>query len=164
MLLKHHGDAVLDRASFQRIIDWLDLNAQCYGDLFPNKLEERKIAAVGMIELRAFIKSLFGDAIANQPERSLINPAQPDESRILLMPLAIAAGGWGQLQAWQTKDDPNFKKMAGLVEQCIVRQPNENNNGWEPTTAQGGGNDWVVKDREEYRHRVSLSSNPHPNP
>ena len=164
MLLKHHGDAILDSASFQRIMDWLDLNAQCYGDLFPNKLEERKIAAAGMIELRAFAKSLFGEAIANQPERALINPAQPDESRILLMPLAIAAGGWGQLQTWQTKDDPNFKKMAGLVEQCIVRQTNENDNGWEPTTAQGGGNDWVVKDREEYRHRVSLSSNPRPNP
>ena len=162
MLLKHHGEAVLDRASFQRIIDWLDLNAQCYGDLFPNKLEERKIDAAGMLALRAFIKPLFGDAIANQPERALINTAQPDESRILLMPLATAAGGWGQLQAWQSKTDPNFKKMAGLVEQCIVHQPNENDNGWEPTTEQGGGNDWVIKDREDYRRRTSPGANPSP--
>lgn len=159
MLLQQHGKTVVDRASFQRIVDWLDLNAQCYGDLFPNKIEQRQISAAGMTALRAFIKPLFGDAIANQPERALINTAQPDESRILMMPLATAAGGWGQIQAWKSKDDPNFKKMAGLVAQCIERQPNENDNGWEPTPAQGGGIDWVVKDRENYRRRIKEAAN-----
>jgi len=154
MLLQRHGKAVVDRASFQRIVDWLDLNAQCYGDLFPNKIEQRKISAAGMTALRAFIKPLFGDAIANQPERALINTAQPDESRILMMPLATAAGGWGQIQAWKSKNDPGFKHLAGLVERCIERQPNENDNGWEPTPAQGGGIDWVIKDRENYSRRL----------
>jgi hypothetical protein len=157
LLLKHHGEVTLDRASFQRIVDWLDLNAQCYGDLFPNKIEERGIDAAGMTELRAFIKQLFGDTLANQPERALINTAQPDESRILMLPLAAAAGGWGQLKAWPGKDDPNFKKMSGLVAKCILRRPNENDNGWQPTLAQGGGMDWVVKDRESYLHRIKNS-------
>jgi hypothetical protein len=160
MLLQHHGKTVVDRASFQRIIDWLDLNAQCYGDLFPNKIEQRGISAAGMTELRAFIRPLFGEAIASQPERALINAAQPDESRILMMPLATAAGGWGQIQAWKSRDDPGFKKMAALVERCIERQPNENDNGWEPTPAQGGGIDWVIKDRQNYSRRVKDAAKP----
>ncbi len=162
MLLQHHGKVVVDRPSFQRIVDWLDLNAQCYGDLFPNKIEQRSINAAAMTQLRAFIKPLFGEAIANQPERALINPAQPDESRILMMPLATAAGGWGQLQAWTSRNDPNFKKLCSLVEKCIVREPNENDNGWEPTQAQGGGVDWVIKDRENYNRRIKGTANPAP--
>ena len=154
MLLKHHGKTDVDRASFQRIVDWLDLNAQCYGDLFPNKLEERGINPAGMTELRSFIRRLFGETIANQPERALINTAQPDESRILMMPLAVAAGGWGQIDAWKGKGEPNFKQMAELVAKCIVRQTNENDNGWQPTLAQGGGQDWVIKDRENYLRRT----------
>ena len=154
LLLKHHGEVELDRASFQRIVDWLDLNAQCYGDLFPNKIEERGINPAGMADLRVFIKQLFGDTIANQAERALINPAQPDESRILMMPLAVAAGGWGQIVAWQGKDDPGFKRMSELVAKCITRRPNENDNGWQPTLAQGGGQDWVIKDRETYLRRT----------
>ena len=154
LLLKQHAKTVVDRASFHRIVDWLDLNAQCYGDLFPNKIEERGINPAGMAALRAFVKQRFGEAIANQPERALINTAQPDESRILMMPLATAAGGWGQLPAWKNKDDPEFRKMAGLVEKCIIRHPNENDNGWRPTLAQGGGIDWVIKDRENYSRRL----------
>ncbi len=38
MLLANHGQCNMDRDSYMRIIEWLDLNAQCYGDLFPNKL------------------------------------------------------------------------------------------------------------------------------
>jgi hypothetical protein len=49
--------------------------------------------------------------------------------------------------------------MAGLVAQCIERQPNENDNGWEPTPAQGGGIDWVIKDRENYRRRIKETAN-----
>ena len=153
LLLKHHANTVVDRASFQRIVDWLDLNGQCYGDLFPNKIEERGIDPAGMAALRAFIRQRIGDAIAKQPERALINTAQPDESRILMMPLATAAGGWGQLQLWKSKDDLDYKRMAALVEKCIIRRPNENDNGWRPNLAQGGGIDWVIKDRESYsRH------------
>ena len=73
---------------------------------------------------------------------------------VIAMPLATAAGGWGQLPAWKNKDDPEFRKMAGLVEKCIIRHPNENDNGWRPTLAQGGGIDWVIKDRENYSRRL----------
>ncbi|MCX6866558.1 MAG: hypothetical protein NTV46_10155 [Verrucomicrobia bacterium] len=160
LLLKPHANTRLDRASFQRIIDWLDLNAQCYGDLFPNKLEERGINPAGVTELRAFIQQIFGDVMAKQAERALINTAQPDESRILMMPLAADAGGWGQVNAWKNKNDQNFKRMTALVEKCLIRHPNENDNGWQPTLAQGGGIDWVIKDRENYSRRIKANPNP----
>lgn len=157
MLLKNHGNTNIDKASFQRIIDWLDLNAQCYGDLFPNKVEERKFDAKALVELRAYARQLFGDKIAAQPERALVNPAQPDESRILMAPLSLAAGGWGQMpNGWKTKDDPGYKKMAELVNKCIVKNPNENDNGWEPAFNQGGGEDWIVKDRTDFLQRLKL--------
>ncbi len=151
LLLRHHGDCNLDRDSLLRIIEWLDLNAQCYGDLFPNKVEERGLDPKAVAELRAVAKELLGEAIAAQPERALINPAQPDESRILMAPLALAAGGWGQLVTWQSKDDPGYKRLAELVERCIVRRPHENDRGWQPSLEAGAGEDWVLQERERER-------------
>ena len=43
MLRDNHGKINIDRDSYMRIIEWLDLNAQAVGDLFPNKIEERKL-------------------------------------------------------------------------------------------------------------------------
>ncbi|MCX6998121.1 MAG: hypothetical protein NTV49_13820 [Kiritimatiellaeota bacterium] len=77
--------------------------------------------------------------IKDSPKCALVNVGQPDESRILMAPLAVAAGGWGRLPAWHSKDDPNYKKMVELVAKCIVRNPNENDNGWQPKWNQGGG-------------------------
>jgi hypothetical protein len=160
MLVKNHGKCNMDRDSYMRIIEWLDVNAQCYGDLFPNKLEERQIDAQAMKALRAYAKELFGAKIAAQPDRALINTVQIDESRILAAPLAVKAGGWGQLSGYASKDDPKYKKMAGLVEKCIVRKPNENTNGWQPTLNAGGGETWVMEERAKFRESLKKAAGP----
>jgi hypothetical protein len=138
-----------------RVIEFMDLNAQCYGDLFPNKPEQRQIDAKALAELRAYVKEVFGEKLAAQPERALINTVQVDESRILMAPLASAAGGWGQIKGWPDKNDPGFQKMQQLVEKCIVRSPNENTNGWEPTFEQGGGEPWIVEEQQKYLKQIN---------
>ena len=155
MLVKNHGKCNMDRDSYMRIIEWLDLNAQCYGDLFPNKLEERTIDEEAMGKLREYAKELFGEKITGQPERALINTAQPDESRILMAPLAANAGGWGQIDGFKSKQDPAYKKMVKLVDECIVPCENENRNGWKPTIAAGAGEEWVIESRRQYLDKVN---------
>ncbi len=155
MLRGKHSNVNMDTVSYMRVIEWLDLNAQCYGDLFPNKLEERGLSSKAMSELKAHARKTLGDKYGQYPDRALVNAAQPDESLILMAPLAKAAGGWGQVQpGWTSKDDPAFKKMQELVAACIVRKPNENANGWTPTFAQGGGEQWVLDDRNKYRTKL----------
>ena len=158
MLVKNHGKCNMDNDSYMRIIEWLDVNAQCYGDLFPNKLEERKIDAAGMTQLRAYAKELFGEKIARQPDRALINVAQIDESRILMAPLATKAGGWGQLPGYASRDDPKYKKTAALVNKCIIRSPTENLQGWQPTLQAGGGEKWVMESRAKLVSSLKGSS------
>jgi hypothetical protein len=154
MMVKNHGKCNMDKDSYMRVIEWMDVNAQCYGDLFPNKLEERRIDAKGMTALRAYVKELFGAKIAAQPDRALINTVQIDESRILMAPLATKAGGWGQLPGYASKSDPKYKKMAGLVDKCIIRKSNENKRGWRPTLEAGGGEKWVMEDRTKFINSV----------
>ncbi len=107
-----------------------------------------------MKELRTYITECFGERIAGQPERALINVAQPEQSRILMAPLAQNAGGWGQMDAWKTTDDLGYRKMESLVAGCIIKRSDENQNGWAPDLESGGGEGWVVKAREEFRQRV----------
>jgi hypothetical protein len=158
MLVKNHGKCNMDKDSYMRIIEWLDVNAQCYGDLFPNKLEERKIDSAAMTQLRAYVKELFGAKIAAQPDRALINVAQVDESRILMAPLSAKSGGWGQITGYASKSDPKYKKMAALVDKCIIRNPNENKRGWRPTLEAGGGETWVMQERAQLRESVKKAS------
>ena len=94
------------------------------------------------------------DQLAAQPDRALVNVAQPDESRILMAPLAIEGGGWGQIAGWKSKDDPGYKEMARLVDSCIVKGSNDNTNGWLPTVEQGGGEKWVIDERKKYKANV----------
>jgi hypothetical protein len=150
MIVKNHGRCDMDRESKLRIIEWLDLNAQCYGDYFPNKVEERRIDGKAMTALRAYVKQLFGEAMAAQPERALINPAQPDESRVLMAPLPAKAGGWGQMRGYRSKTDLRFKKMEQLVAGCIVKRPNENTRGWTPTLTMGAGERWILEERRKF--------------
>lgn len=123
MLLKgdaHHDK--LDSESLQRVVDWLDLNAQFFGDYSWNKVEWRRADPEGERALREFIREEFGsDELAEQPYASLVNVGLPMESRILKMPLATAAGGWGQVtrHGWQSTNDPGYQKMRQLVEQSI---------------------------------------------
>jgi hypothetical protein len=158
MLRGKHSDVNLDTVSYMRVIEWLDLNAQCYGDLFPNKLEERQLNGQALSELKAYAARALGDKFGRYPDRALVNAAQPDESLVLLSPLAKAAGGWGQVQpGWTSKEDPGFKKMQALVASCIVRKPNENTNGWTPTFEQGAGEQWVLDDRNNFRAKIAES-------
>jgi hypothetical protein len=155
MLKENHGKVDMDTVSYMRIIEWLDLNAQCYGDLFPNKLEERRIDGNAMKELKIYAAGFLGQKFVDCEDRALINVAQPDESRILMAPLAREAGGWQQTEkCWKSKEEPDYKKLIELVAACIIRNPNENTNGWEPTFDQGGGEEWVRQEREKYLTKV----------
>jgi hypothetical protein len=121
----HKGRVKLDTESFQRIADWLDLNAQFYGDYSWNRKEDHAISADGESALRKHIGSTFGDSLAQQPIEALINVTMPSQSRILKAPLSIDAGGWGQIKqnAWADTSDPGYKKMLHLVEAAII--PND---------------------------------------
>jgi hypothetical protein len=130
MLLKGHPDkkgkakAKLDRESFQRVVNWLDQNAICYGDYSWNKVEWRKASEAGEKALRKHIGEVLGKKLSAQAFEALVNVGQPSESRILKAPLAKDAGGWGQFSAkeggWRSTDDPGYRKMRKLVEASIA--------------------------------------------
>ena len=122
MLLDNHGNANLDKASFARIVDWLDVNAQAYGDYSFNRVENSPRHPAGEKALMDYVRARFGDALAAEPFESLVNVAQPDESRLLRAPLALAAGGWGQITAggWTSTDDPDYQHAATLVRASIL--------------------------------------------
>jgi hypothetical protein len=128
MLLDGHKDpdgkprVRLDRQSLQRILDWLDLNAQFYGDYSFNRAESRATSEEGEQALRAAIAKRFGPDLAGQPLAALVNVTFPEESRILKAPLPEKAGGWGQIQegAFAGTDDPAYRDMRRLVEAMIV--------------------------------------------
>jgi len=143
-----HKNLKVDRESYMQFIEWLDLNCQACGDLFPNKVEERAFDAAEMLAVKAYAKELFGARFAKDPDYALINPAQPDQSRILLAPLPLAKGGWGQLSGYASKDGAKFKKMVSLVDAAIVRLPNENTRGWNPSLDMGAADTWVLEDRK----------------
>ena len=124
MLMKGHNKVTLDRSSLQRITDWADLNAQFFGTYTWNKDEWRETDPTAVQQLRAHIRRAFGDELAQQPLAALVNVALPSESRILKAPLAVSAGGWGQVDnGWNSKDDSGYKKMAELVESTIKPSP-----------------------------------------
>ena len=58
ILEKHKGRVSLDPESLQRIIDWLDLNAQFYGDYSRNRDEDRHISSEGEKALREQIDGI----------------------------------------------------------------------------------------------------------
>ena len=154
MIKNNHGKVKMDRQSFMRIIQWLDMNAPVYGDLYKNKLENRKIDPKAEKELRRFIYTTFGKKLARDPIRALINVAQPNESRILKMPLSKKSGGWGQVKAWSTTKNSSYIKMKKLVDACIIKTKQDNTKGWQPTKAMGSSDQWVVKSRKRYLEKV----------
>jgi hypothetical protein len=112
----------LDRESFRRIVDWLDLNAPFYGDYSFNRAEDQPPLPEGERALREAVRRRFGAELADQPFAALVNVALPAESRILLAPLPREAGGWGQIArgAWRDRDDPAYREMVDLVEGSIT--------------------------------------------
>ena len=128
LLLEGHKDpdgrarVELDRASLQRIVDWLDTNALFYGDYSWNKKEWLKPSPEGERALRQHIRKEFGPEVAQQPFAALVNVAEPNESRILNAPLAASAGGWEQFAAgaWPDRNHPGYRRMRELVEAAIA--------------------------------------------
>ena len=97
LLGPHRKRVALDPESFQRIVDWLDLNAQYYGDYSWNRLERRLPSVEGERALREHLKGSCGAChagMAARPLAALVNLAIPEESRAVKAPLARAAGGW----------------------------------------------------------------------
>jgi len=124
LLTEHRKYADLDRESFPRIVDWLDLNTQYYGDYSRNRVEERNISGEAEKALREAVTERFGSELARQPIEAQVNVGQPSESRILNGPLAKNAGGWGQIAngSFRNTSDPAYIEMRQLVEACIIPQ------------------------------------------
>jgi len=112
----------LDRESFQRVVDWLDLNAEFYGDYSWNKAEWQTPSPEGEQALRRHVRNTFGPPLAEEPFAALVNVALPSESRILKAPLAVEAGGWGQItgSGWADTRDPGYQEMLRLVKASIT--------------------------------------------
>jgi len=163
LLLKGHQtvDVELDPESRQRIIDWLDLNAQCYGTYSFNKDAWRRPDPEGEKALREHVRRRFGDELAGQPFAALVNVALPAESRILKAPLALAAAGWGQIEhgGWKSAHDPDYRKMTRLVEAAIQPLPYHDIAG-----TCGRDEDcmclscWVRKVKEERQRRIAVTT------
>ena len=155
MLLKGHNDVKLSKDEFTRIVQWMDLNAQTYGDNLFNKVELREFDTEGEKALRAHIAGHFGDKLAGQPLEALVNRAEVEQSRILLAPLTRTGGGWGQIAGgWASREDPGFKTMAALVRACIVPLERTNVSGTCGSFRYGGrcwcGCCWVPEARRKY--------------
>ena len=127
---KHRKNCKLSKDDFQRIVDWLDLNAQFYGDYAHDKRESLRISGENEKAIRDLVRAELGEKIAAQPLEALVNVAFPDQSRILNMPLATSAGGWGQIDKWASKDAPGYKKMAALVAKSIPPFKRRDYNVW----------------------------------
>jgi hypothetical protein len=128
MLLDGHPDkdgkkrVELDRESFQRIVDWMDVNAQLYGDYSHNRIDTQPPSREGEKLLREAIAKRFGADLAAQPYAALVNVANPGESRVLMAPLPVAAGGWGQITqgAFSSTSDPDWQAMLKLVQGSVT--------------------------------------------
>jgi hypothetical protein len=153
--LKKHGKekgAELDPASWERVITWLDVNAQLYGNYSFNRPENRVPDTEGEKALRAFVKERFGETWASQPFETLVNNGCVDESRILNAPLAAAAGGWGQIAGWKSKDDEGYRKMRALAAASLKPLPYHDDAGTcgSPAHCRCGAC-WVKPFEEAYR-------------
>ncbi len=129
-----HGDAnhdPLPPVAFRRVARWLDLNAPFYGGYSWNKAEWRLPDAKGEQALRDYVRQCLGDNVAGQPFAALVNLAYPEQSRILLAPLAESAGGWGQLggPAWADRQAPGVRRMEQLVRASILPAKTKDRSG-----------------------------------
>jgi len=119
LLLKGHEKVKLNPDSFRRLAAWGDMNYIRYGDYKRDKIEWIVPQKAAEAALRAYVKELFGAKIAAQPIQTLVNVAQPDESRILKAPLPISCGGWGQVaRGYSSTADAKYVRMLELVMDC----------------------------------------------
>ena len=160
---KHRDKARLDRDGLQRIIDWLDVNAQFHGDYSFNRLEDRRVNADAEKALREHTRKLFGKELAEQPFAALVNVAFPDESRILKAPLAKKAGGWEQVTAggWKSTSDPGYVAMRKLVEATIQPLTAHDVAGTCGKKNCRCGGCWVRKAEKEFKEKLAAEAAGH---
>ena len=153
---KHRRKSGIDADGLRRIIDWLDVNAQFYGDYSRNRDEDRRVSDKAVKALRAKVLQRFGPEWARQPLAALVNVALPAESRILKAPLATKAGGWGQVAAggWAEANDPDHRAMRTLVEATIVSHESRDIEGCCGRKHCRCGACWVRRAEKEYRESL----------
>jgi len=120
-LLHEHREYVqLDPESFLRIVQWLDLNGQYYGDYSFNRPERRRPRPEGERQLRSHIARTCGrchEGMSKQPFAALVNMALLEESRVLKAPLVTSAGGWAQCRGvtWPNTNAAGYQAMLQRV-------------------------------------------------
>jgi len=166
MLLAGHPDedgkprVQLDAESFDRIVQWLDVNAIFYGDYSWNKAEWQEPNPDGEKQLRAYIREVLGGTpgketqrvLAEQPFETLVNVSLPSESRVLLGPLSADAGGWGTINGgpWKSKQSPQFRRMLELVNASVEPLATQDKAGTCNQNPCRCGTCWVRKARQDF--------------
>ena len=152
----HESLAKKDPVAFRRMIYWLDLNAQYFGDYSWNKREWLGPVPEGEKALRAYVEKTLGPETAKQPYAALVNTTAPEESRALLGPLSAESGGWGRLNPlWKDVNDAGYAKMRDLVLGSIEPMKAHDVNGTCDLPNCECRSCWVRKARAEYREKVA---------
>ncbi len=145
----------VDRAGFQRIVDWLDTNAEFYGDYSWNKQEWVEPDPDSERALRDHIAERFGPELAEQPYAALVNVCWPLESRILMAPLAESAGGWGQIaDGWSSTQDAGYQEMLHLVTAAVGTPAHADVCGTCNLTPCQCASCWVREARADYQQQL----------
>lgn len=115
LLEPHQKHVTLDPESWQRLVDWLDLNGQYYGDYSWNRVERRPPAPAAEAALRQEVTTRCGSChaqLAQQPLAALLNVAAPAESRVVKAALESGSGGWGLCRGltW-TADSADYRAL-----------------------------------------------------
>ena len=150
------GPDGIDPEGFQRIVDWLDVNAEFYGDYSWNKREWLAADPEGEQTLRQHIAEQFGATLAAEPYAALVNVSLPAESRILKAPLTIEAGGWGQVPGgWTSTSEAGYGRMLELVRESIESPLTEDICGTCDLTPCECRSCWVRDARAGYRAKLA---------
>ncbi len=149
LLEEEHAGVKMDSESLWRITDWLDVNAQFYGNYSFNRVEYRDPEPEAEKKLRKFIAKCFNKKLSKQPFAALVNNAEPTESRILKAPLPVKHGGWGQMKGWTSTEDPLYQKMLTLIQQTLGETKFKDLNGTCGRTKCICGSCWVRKHMHE---------------
>jgi formylglycine-generating enzyme required for sulfatase activity len=109
-----------DPESWERLIQWLDLNCPYFGDYGPVRTERLRPSVAGEKSLRAVVRAECARCHAGleaQPLQTLINTALSEESRVLQAPLAVTAGGWGQCRGlnFASRAQPEYQRLEAAV-------------------------------------------------
>lgn len=153
-LLAGHCPALkANKQDFQTLMTWLDVNVQYFGDYSFSRLEGRGIDAAGEQALRQAVAARFGKEIAAQPFDTLVNVAAPERSRVLLMALPEAEGGWGKVKqgAFGGRADPEWQKFVQLVHASLKTLPEPRADGTCGLERCQCGVCWVPKSQENNR-------------